>query len=111
MLLIQTWFDLAIYQKHIGNETNAQITLGKAEKLQRAILKTEEDQTAAAAAQLASPMGEEKRDDDEKERPAADEKGLFSLIRCLAWRHFLGRRSIEEFWLATERGIEESSQS
>jgi hypothetical protein len=70
--------NLAIYQKHIGNEANAQITVGKAEKLQRAILKTEEDQIAAAAAQISSPMGEDKREDEEKERPAGDEKGLCS---------------------------------
>jgi hypothetical protein len=93
-------FNLAIYQKHIGNETNAQITLGKAEKLQRAILKTEEDQIAAAAAQISSPMGEDKRDDEEKERPAGDEKGLCSpmLLRSTTFSCFyLRRRSVEEF--------------
>ena len=65
----------AIFQKHIGNETNAQITLAKAEKLQRAILKAEEDH-AAAVAQMTSPSSDEKHDEEDKERIAGDEKGL-----------------------------------
>lgn len=66
----------AIFQKHIGNETNAQITLSKAEKLQRAILKAEEEH-AAAAAQTTPPLSEERRggDEEEKERLASEEKG------------------------------------
>jgi hypothetical protein len=68
------YFYVAIFQKHIGNETNAQITLGKADKLQRAILKTEEEQ-AAAVAQMASPLIDEKREDEEKDRTGVEEKG------------------------------------
>jgi len=67
-------FYSAIFQKHIGNETNAQITLGKAEKLQRAILKFEEEQ-AAAVVQITSPLGDEKREDEEKDRTGGEEKG------------------------------------
>ncbi len=70
------WFYLAIFLKHIGNETNAQITLGQADKLQRAILKVEEEQ-AAAVAQLASPSSEEKREDDDKDRIVGEDKGEF----------------------------------
>jgi len=69
--------NLAIFQKHVGNEANAQITLGKAEKLQRAILKVEDEQVAAAP-QITSPSSDEKRDEEEKDRLTAEEKGLLS---------------------------------
>ncbi len=71
-------FYSAIFQKHIGNETNAQITLGKAEKLQRTILKFEEEQ-AATITQITSPLGDEKREDEEKDRIGAEEKGSLSI--------------------------------
>ncbi|CAF0845464.1 unnamed protein product [Rotaria sordida] len=70
------WTLYAIFQKHIGNEKNAQITLGKAEKLQRAILKNEEEQGATAAnITVTSPISDEKRaEEEEKERPIGEEK-------------------------------------
>ena len=68
------WNISAIFQKHIGNETNAQITLSKAEKLQRAILKAEEEQ-AAVISQMTPPLSEERRDEEEKDRAVAEEKG------------------------------------
>jgi hypothetical protein len=66
---------LAIYQKHVGNETNGQITLSKAEKLQRAILKVEDEHGVV----LTAPSADDKRDDDDnnKERITSDERGLF----------------------------------
>ena len=98
---------LAIYQKHIGHETDAQITLHKAEKLQRAILKADEDQTAitaAAIAQLTSPVGEDKQD-EERDRPTADDKG--STVADLQSDVCVFRRSVEKFRFAAERWIEE----
>ncbi|CAF4294627.1 unnamed protein product [Rotaria socialis] len=68
------WSLYAIFQKHIGDEKNAQITLAKAEKLQRAILKHEEEQTASANIQLTSPISDEKREEEEKDRLGAEEK-------------------------------------
>lgn len=90
----------------------------QAEKLQRAILKADEDQaaiTAAAIAQLTSPVGEE-RQDEEKDRPTADEKGSnrFSMMRInkrFSSFVFLSfRRSIEEFRFSIKCRIEESTQ-
>ena len=65
-----------MYQRHSGHENNAQITLGKAEKLQRAILKMEDDQTVPVTGQITSPSGEE----DEKERTGGEEKGDVVLL-------------------------------
>lgn len=79
---------LAIFQKHIGNEKSAHITLGKAEKLQRAILKNEEEQAAAAATAAAnvtitSPAGEDKREEEERDRHSGEEKGSIFQKRFL----------------------------
>ncbi|UJR26687.1 hypothetical protein I4U23_008003 [Adineta vaga] len=68
---VVAWTLYGVFQKHIGNETNAQITLGQAEKLQRAILKSEEEQTAAVAQQSA-PLTDERREDEEKDRSAEE---------------------------------------
>ncbi|CAF4058453.1 unnamed protein product, partial [Rotaria magnacalcarata] len=71
---VTAWTLYAIFQKHIGDEKNAQITLAKAEKLQRTILKHEEEQTASPNVQLASPVSDEKREEEEKDRLGAEEK-------------------------------------
>ncbi|CAF0731760.1 unnamed protein product [Adineta ricciae] len=65
------WTLYGVFQKHIGNEMNAQITLAQAEKLQRAILKSEDDQ-AAALAQQSAPLTDEKREEEEKDRSAEE---------------------------------------
>jgi hypothetical protein len=75
---------VAIYQQHIGNEAHAEITLAKAEKLQRALLKADEEQNTSTnnvAAASTSPITEEKRagtvmeDEDKEKLPVGDEKG------------------------------------
>ncbi|CAF2607832.1 unnamed protein product [Rotaria sp. Silwood2] len=72
---VVAWTLYAIFQKHIGNEKNAQITLGRAEKLQRAILKNEEEQaTAGANITVTPPISDEKREEEEKDRPVGEEK-------------------------------------
>lgn len=98
-----------VFQKHIGNEINAQITLGQAEKLQRAILKSEEEQ-AAALAQQSAPLTDEKREEEEKDRVAGENRTRThsQISSCSTDSR---RRGIEECRSTTERRGEESRQS
>ena len=64
------------------------MTLARAEKLQRALFKTEEEQAIAAIAQLSSPVAEEKRDEEEKDRLPTEDKG-FSSCRFLTSKFLL----------------------
>lgn len=103
----------AIYQKHIGNETNAEITLAKAEKLQRALFKAEEEQAMAALTQISTPAAEEKREEEEKEkeRLIAEEKGSSVKNSFENEKEFVSSNFVEEASKSSDSQLNVGSKS